>query len=823
MNKKTGLIFLFFFILFAAEAQVFTIKGKVLDAKTHEPLAFVNIIASGETQGVSADIDGAFFISSPKKISILIFSYVGYEQLTYPITDSSNQINNLKIFLKNKSIELHEVIIVAGENPANSIIKLVTANRDKNNPGKMRSFSYTSYNKFVAAGFVDSAFKKDSSIRQTQKSVSQLKTEKGDKEAVDFLTKQHILLIESVTHRNFIQPNRNHETVVASRVSGFKTPAMTLIATQLQSFSFYNDLITISDKSYLNPISNGSIRNYSFLIEDTRYYGNDTVFIISFKSRKGKNFDALKGVLYINTNGYALQNVIAEPEEAQGTRIKIQQKYEFIDNKQWFPVQLNSDITFGSVTLNSLSIMGVSRSYIKDIVLAPSLNKKEFNRFEVEVADDAGNKNEVFWNKYRADSLTSKDKKTYHVMDSVGEVEHWDFKLQVLNTLATGKVPVKIIDFDLNRLLDINRYEGFRLGSGFHTNDKVSRFFSVGGYAAYGFKDKAVKYGYDATITVHRISETKLNAAYSNDLIESGGVSFFDDAKPLSTEAYRNYFVNTMDQVIKKEVSLSFRMLQYFKINLFLNQQTRFVKNDYRYGVSENDVTLLFDKFNFAETGIAFRYAFREKFMKVGYSQFSLGSNYPIVWGQIAKGVSGFLNGNFEYMKYDFKIEKSFNIKNLGKPSFQILFGYIAGNLPYTGLYAGRANFIEYGGLNNFQISAANNFETMRFNEFLSNQYAALFFSHNFGRLLFKANHFQPDIVLVNNITWGSLNNKSFHFNIPIKTLEKGYFESGILLNNIIKSNVIGIGAGVFYRYGPYTFPDVKDNLAVKLTIGYVL
>ena len=826
MLYKTFVIFIFLFFLVDANAQEYSVRGKVLDFKTREPLAFVNIISSGETQGVSADIDGNFFITSKKRISQLVFSYVGYEILKYALTDSSTHLNNLTILLKGKRVELTEIVIVAGENPANRIIKQVTANGDKNNPEKMRSFSYASYNKFIVTGQKDTTVRKDTLVQLKQDLVSKANAdsiEKQEKRALDLLKTQYLFLIESISNRKFIQPDRSHEVIVASRVSGLKNPAFTMLATQLQSFSFYNDLIVISDKSYLNPISKGSVSKYSFLIEDTLFSGKDTVFIISYRPRKGKNFDGLKGVLYINTNGYALQNVIAEPYEEKGTRVKIQQKYEFIDNKQWFPVQLNSDITFGTVKVNGLTLVGVSRSYIKNIVIEPELNKKEFKRFEVEVADDAGNKTEEFWNQYRADSITEKDKKTYKVIDSIGKAENLDLKIKTLNTLLSGKIPIKIVDIDLNRILGYNRYEALRLGLGIHTNDKISDLFSVGGYFAYGFKDKAIKYGYDATLNIHRDSETKLNVAYSNDLIESGGVAFFEDEKLVSSESYRKYLINTMDQVEKKEASLSFRMLQYLKVNLSLNQQIRYVKNDYRYGISENGVTALFDRFNFAETGLAFRYAFREKFLKIGKYQLSLGSNYPIVWGQITRGFTGLLDGNFEYTRLDLKIEKSFNIKNLGKPSFQFMCGYIAGDLPYTNLYAGKGSFIEESKKITLQLSATNTFETMRFNEFLSNQYVALFFTHNFGRLLFKAKYFQPQIAIVNNIGWGSLNNKTAHFNIPIKTMEKGYFESGILINNILTTGPTGIGFGTFYRYGPYSYKAFADNIAFKLSVIYTL
>lgn len=60
--------------------------------------------------------------------------------------------------------------------------------------------------------------------------------------------------MESISERKFLSPNLSEETVLATKVSGFSDPFLTLLMTQIQSFAFYNDLITISDKNYVNPI-----------------------------------------------------------------------------------------------------------------------------------------------------------------------------------------------------------------------------------------------------------------------------------------------------------------------------------------------------------------------------------------------------------------------------------------------------------------------------------------------------------------------------------------------------------------------------------------
>ncbi len=99
-------------------------------------------------------------------------------------------------------------------------------------------------------------------------------------------------------------------------------------------------MISIAGNSYVNPISKGSTLKYYFQIKDTTYTTNaDTVFIISYLPRTNTNFDGMTGVLAISTNRWVNQNVIAEPpRDDDGMTIRIQQKYELIEELHRFPV-----------------------------------------------------------------------------------------------------------------------------------------------------------------------------------------------------------------------------------------------------------------------------------------------------------------------------------------------------------------------------------------------------------------------------------------------------------------------------------------------------
>jgi hypothetical protein len=108
--------------------------------------------------------------------------------------------------------------------------------------------------------------------------------------------------------------------------------------------------------------------------------------------------------------------------------------------------------------------------------------------------------------------------------------------------------------------------------------------------------------------------------------------------------------------------------------------------------------------------------------------------------------------------------------------------------------------------------------------EFVSDRYVNLFFSHNFGSLLFKKPKFQPQLVIFTNAGYGSLQHKEQQSHLGFKTMEKGFFESGILVNNLVKINYynivyLGLGGGAFMRYGAYAAPQVEKNVVYKISL----
>jgi hypothetical protein len=782
------------------------LKGKVLDSKTNAALAFVNIVINNENNGTTTGIDGTFKLSSPNTINSIKLSYVGYE----PFTVQVNGKDYINIKLVPTKYQLEEVKVLPGINPAERIVNEVIKNRKKHNPEKSLNFKYESYNKMYFTAKVDSA------LQNNPDSIAKLDT--NDQEAITWLDNHHIFMMESVTERKYKLPDKSYEKVIASRVSGLQNPTFSLLATELQSFSFYNPTLNVLGEAYLNPITKNSVNKYLFLIEDTTYNGVDTVFIISFRPYKGKNFAALKGLLYINTNGYALQNVIAEPfEQDKDISIKIQQQYKKIDGS-WFPVELNSNMIFNNAEIDNFQMMGIGKTYLKNIQINPEIENKEFSYIATEIANDATKKDEAFWNKYRGDTLSQKEKNTYHVIDSVGKAEHFDRKMVGLEALMTGKLKWGKISFDLNRFLAYNEYESIRLGAGLHTNNSFSKWFTVGGYGAYAFRNKKWNYGGDVDFLINYRNDVSLNFAYQNDLAEPGVTQFTDYKTPmLSTAGNRQFYLSRENNIERITARIKFRTLRYLKVYIFGTQEKVDVTNGYYFRQSIDEQTTLFDQnYNFSEVGIEFRYAFKEKVIKTQSLKYAKSSKYPIIYAKIQQGIKE-LDGEYEYTRITVRTEKKFQIKNIGKPSISIEAGLTEGSVPEHKLRSSLGTNKPGG----FLIATENAFETMLPYEFFSDRHLSFHFRHSFGSLLLKVKKFEPEFVITTGVGFGSLSNKENHQGVAFNTMEKGFYESGLLINNIIKLNFTTFGVGVFYRYGPYAFNKESDNFLFKMSLGY--
>jgi len=810
----------------------YQLKGVVVDAENGQPLPFVNIVMNDSRSGTTTDVDGKFSLSSTTPIQQLRFSYVGYQ----PLILEPDKQSELRIQLKRKNLTLTQIEVVAGDNPAHRIIRTATANRDYNDPEKLSGFRYTAYNKFIVT--IDTGEQLVDTIAYRK-----VKTKAGSDSIVldstlydmgQFFKKRDLFLTESVSQRIFRSPDLSNEKVIASRTSGFKSPDFVLLSSQLQSFSFYKDYIEILQTRYLNPLAPGSTSRYFFHIEDTTYHGTDTVYIISFKPAKGKNFTGMQGLLYINTRGYALENVLARPADSlESMSIAIRQQYKLIGGQKWFPEQLHTDIQLTSINLMGVVPVAYGRSYLRDIELEPVLRRRDIGLNGVEIDPSAHEQPAQFWESYRVEGNENRDQETYRYIDSLSAAANLERRLKWAMALTTGRLPIGPIDLRLNEMLQANRYEGLRLGLSVATNDKLSRYFSLGAYGAAGTSDRQWKYGANADIYFDRQKNWSLTFQHKNDLEESGGYSFFSPQTALISQdserlwsIFRQYFDRNQRE---NEVKLQFLNQQYFSGFVGLRSVYKVQTPWFRYRLldaspatavlsDEAKVALAPSDFQYTEFRLQLRYAFREKYVKTSSQQYGIGTDYPVVFLNYSRGLQ-IWNGDFSYDRLVMKVEKTLNFRHFGSSNLQLSGGLTNGaDLPLNLLFFARG----VGRTNGIYVP--NTFQTIDANDFVHDRFISLHWRHNFESLLFRTKKQAPQFALENKLIFGRLNNAARHFitepmNVRISSAEQGYFESGFTISRIKILDQFW-GLGVFYGYGAYQNNRWQNNLAFKLVAG---
>ena len=148
--SKIALLFIVLFSINDLSAQkLTTIKGKVIDAKTKLPLAFVDVILKGTYVGVSTDLDGQFIIQTKNPSDTIQVAYLAYKTIERPIQREKRQ--KMDFSMEEEGYQLDNVTIVGQKgryrkknNPAVDLMRNVIANRDKN---KIESQDYYEFDK----------------------------------------------------------------------------------------------------------------------------------------------------------------------------------------------------------------------------------------------------------------------------------------------------------------------------------------------------------------------------------------------------------------------------------------------------------------------------------------------------------------------------------------------------------------------------------------------------------------------------------------------------------------------------------------------------
>ena len=823
--KKCYFLFLFFTLLCQGQFQF---SGVIRDNNSKNPLPFATIKTNTGIASLS-DLDGKFTLATSMPFASIVVSYVGYASVEVLL---ENNTRFYTIGLSPETGELQEVI-VSSNTKGLEIIKKVIKRKLQNDPQKkLQSFEFKEYNRLIITanpdsidGRIDSVF-----VKKAIKG-KHIKIDSSGYKFKKIISKQHLFQTERVSQFQY-RGKELKETILGTKMAGFKQPIYEILSVNLQSFSVYDNQYELFETRYKSPISNTSFQEYRFKLLDSTQIEGRKSFLIYFKNKKKSKAAGLEGVLYVDAENFAICKAIMRIKgllDVSGTH-----EFSFSpDENLWFPTQKmfkivkgknNYDIRILGETLafdSGESEDNLRKKSASDFTYLISETRlfdvKYNNQVEIknpfqymEVKKNAERQDETFWNRYRTDTLDFRSQRTYFVLDSVATKNKIEKRLFQGRKILNGYVPFGYFDMDLIYLVSFNNYEGFRFGQGGKTSDLFSKVLRLDGYIAYGLKDEQYKYNLGFSTRIDSNSNSWVGGSYTDDIREIASSTYtidkrnfkLYDPRPINLKTFYDY--------------QSWRA--YFETKLIPKTesiwQMMYTKVDPLFDYFYNYNSTLYEKYTMTTAQLSLQWNPFSDYLQTEDGRFEVKKRFPKFTFQYTQSIPKFLENDFDFRKIEFRLEFEKTYLNSQKTAVLFESGYALGTIPLTHLYNTSPNNLTNDRLiERITIAGKNSFETMFFNEFFSSEFAMIHIKHGFKRLeIFRK--VKPALVLVTRAAWGDMQNKERHLGQDFNTLEKGYYESGIELNQIYS----GFGLTAFYRYGPYQLAKTEDNLAIKLS-----
>jgi hypothetical protein len=807
--RYKALFSVLFLTLTSCTALLAQVRGRIIDTDGH-PLAFVSILSEdGKGRVWISDLEGRFSISGPVP-SALVFRYVGFETLRLEGDYLRRHAPELPdIVLKGSDLSLPEAVIRPGVNPAERLIRLAIENRKGNNPEWYPFFTCNTYNKinfdFVPnrAVFNKKIANKDSSKEHIQEQIENFNRIENNSKT------QHLFFMESVTERRFLFPSQNQEKVLLNRVSGYQDLGLVAIANAVQPFSFYGDFIRVLDRDFVNPISPGAVSQYFFEMKDTLYQGQDTLWTIAFRPRKGKIFNALSGVLQLHSDRYAIHNIRANTTGTALLNVRMEQAYQRVwvqdsSAQRWFPEQLNFEITIPAYPDKAVGTHISGRSFVSKVDLDARVTTRDFiPEMPIYLLPNASSQPDSSWTKWRqAAPLSAREARTYVFLDSLVKVKKVRWLSALMNYAITGKAPLKYgLSLELQHLLKLNEFEGTRLGLGLSTAEsrplRLPRRVEVGAYGGYGFRDKRWKYGGYGIWRLSRARNTQLRVGWRKDLLEPGALHELNKANFVN----RTLYARRMDYLEEWSGSIGSQIGRDVTVQASVARQDIQPAYAYAYGSDGRR------GFRFAESTLYVRFARAGQPATFLMDNAKLIQRFPVLELAYTKAWKGVAGGEYDYQRWAMALRQNLYIRRLGRLNWRMEAGLATGDAPLSKLFTLNQSSSNNGGLTLF--IAPNTFQSLPDTLFLADRFVNLFVSQEIGPVLYQHPYSAPILILLHNLSWGSIRNAGIHREIGFLTPSPLIAEGGVQLDNLLRVKYLdiaylGLGGAIFYRWsGP--------------------
>ena len=718
---KSLIIFFTTIVTVSIYSQQFTISGRVIDRETRARMSFANIRVAETTLGTAANILGEYELKLQSSTYKLIASYIGYYSDTIEVKINQN-LEQMNFRLLKSRIDLPEVVVRPGENPALEIIRKAIAKKNERNE-KLNQYEFEAYTKGIIRTTEDiSAGRSSVSLGIGGSDTAELKITG---------------ILENHSKGYYSKPNQYKEIILARKQSANFPPTLNTLTGGRLIQNFYSDDINFFGRDLPGPLSDNALRYYYFYIERTSAINDKVVYQI-YMSPENSADPGFEGSIFITDSSFDLIKVDLRLNRSANTggifeTINIFQQFDEYDDV-FMPVDYRLFVT--------ANVLGLARigfeinTILFDYKINPVLSADRFDLAIVTVIPDADKRDSTYWIVTQSIPSTNEEQEAYQRIDSLESIPRKfldDFNILSTRLRLTDRL---FISAPLG-LYHFNRVEGHALDFGFFLEDALDQRLNSQFQLAYGFSDKKLKKDFSASYLFgdYRTYMLKLNAYDRLNVLFGESENYNEITATLlaliAKEEFRDYYYSN-----GWDVKFGGEVFPVLNLELgFMNRTDNGAINNSNFSFFYKDRTFRLNppiyetKVNALTAG--FKLDFRN-YIEDGYfrRRTSLGRSYITFAGDVSYSNKDLLNSGVDFTIY--KLSSNAFVRTFRSAVLNIrAFGmYNDGTLPYQYLYAlpGNINL----------LSADYSFRTLNINEIFGDKVFTLNLEHNFRDELFK-------------------------------------------------------------------------------------
>ncbi len=714
------IIVIFIFLSNVLSAQTFIIKGRITNT-SKEPLPFATVYVKGTTIGTNSNEEGNYSLKLKPGNYEIVFQYVGYAKKIEKIELTDNK--TLDASLQNEGVSLKEIVVNAGENPADIIIRQAIKKR-KYYLSQVKDYSCNTYIKGLQR------------LKHISKSMMKF-IKMADKDIKDSSSILGVIyLSESQSEFYYKYPSEIKEVMLSSKVSG-SSKSFSFNSYRYLNYNFYENLIEmkqVSNRPFVSPINENAFIYYKYKLLGSFYEDGKEINKIQVIPKRATD-PVFSGIIYIQENTWRITSV--------NLFLTKQNKINFVDTitvKQlftpvsgdsvWLPSSANMGFSF---TFFGFTGDGYFNTILNNYDLKPNYDKKFFKDEIVTIEKGANKKDSAYWEQNRPIPLTDEEKKDYRKKDSVAKIvenpryidsidrRNNKFKFKnILNGYNYNKRN-KNLSIALPGIADAgiqyNTVEGLNLSYNFNLAKQYSDFSmqQLSGRARYGFSNKLWggeldwRYLFNHNkfrsfgVTAKSIVEQFNNKNPISPLINSVYTLFLNDnyMKLYKETGIGVFFKTELAKGINGRIDV-----KYVDRTPLLNKSDNLIIDDPKKLFTSNDPQhpsrqdSSFQRNNGVIVDLNFNFSFKQRYYNIAGERFHAESKYPKISFLYRKAIpTNNLSADFDLLALG--VHDDIHLGLFGEFKYNIKGGY------YTRV--NRMYFMDYKHFSGNQTIIANN------------------------------------------------------------------------------------------------------------------